>query len=99
MTTPRRENVPGYSASCRDSCNWEEAARALRVRPFYEGPDCPVQSFAGNAGARSGQRQRAVQRLLSGPQLNAARHADIACTPRRSRHLRWRRPSFHGRTQ
>jgi len=39
MTAPRRENIPGYSANCRDSCNWEEAARQLRVRPFYDGPD------------------------------------------------------------
>ena len=39
MTAPRRENIPGYSANCRDSCNWEEAARALRVSPFYDGPD------------------------------------------------------------
>ena len=38
MTAPRRENIPGYSANCRDSCNWEEAARALRVSPFYDGP-------------------------------------------------------------
>ena len=39
MSAPRRENIPGYSANCRDSCNWEEAARALRVSPFYDGPD------------------------------------------------------------
>ena len=38
MTAPRRENIPGYSANCRDSCNWEEAARQLRVRRSMTGP-------------------------------------------------------------
>jgi hypothetical protein len=31
--------LPGYSTSRPDMSNWKEAARTLRVRPFYEGPD------------------------------------------------------------
>ena len=37
--TYRREDIPGYSTSRPDMSNWKEAARTLRVRPFYEGPD------------------------------------------------------------
>jgi hypothetical protein len=37
--TFRREDIPGYSTSRPDMSNWKEAAAALRVRPFYEGPD------------------------------------------------------------
>ena len=36
--TFRREDIPGDSTSRPDMSNWKEAARALRVRPFYEGP-------------------------------------------------------------
>ncbi len=36
--TFRREDIPGYSTSRPDMSNWKEAAAALRVRPFYEGP-------------------------------------------------------------
>jgi hypothetical protein len=36
--TFHREDIPGYSTSRPDMSNWKEAARALRVRPFYEGP-------------------------------------------------------------
>jgi hypothetical protein len=37
--TPRRENIPGSAPGLPDFANWEEAARALRVEPFYAGPD------------------------------------------------------------
>ena len=37
--TYRREDIPGYSTSRPDMSNWKLAAAALRVRPFYEGPD------------------------------------------------------------
>jgi hypothetical protein len=37
--TLRREDIPGYSTNWPDMSNWELAARALRVKPFYEGPD------------------------------------------------------------
>ena len=40
MSIPRPEDVPGYSKGCRDMTKFEEAARALRVSPFYHGPDC-----------------------------------------------------------
>ena len=40
MSIPRPEDVPGYSKGCRDMTKFEEAARALRVSPFYRGPDC-----------------------------------------------------------
>ena len=36
--TPRREDIPGISPDLPDEANWQEAARALRVRPFYTGP-------------------------------------------------------------
>jgi hypothetical protein len=35
----RREDVPGYAACRPDLADFEEAARALRVSPFYDGPD------------------------------------------------------------
>ena len=65
MSIPRPEDVPGYSKNCRDMTRFEEAARALRVSPFYHGPDC----VPGNSGSRSGPRQHAVQRLLSGARV------------------------------
>ena len=34
-----KTDVPGYSTSNPDLTDFAEAARALRVRPFYEGPD------------------------------------------------------------
>ena len=40
MSIPRPEDVLGYSKNCRDMTKFEEAARALRVSPFYHGPDC-----------------------------------------------------------
>jgi hypothetical protein len=36
---PRRENIPGIAVGLPDLSDWREAARALRVRPFYSGPD------------------------------------------------------------
>ena len=36
---PRREDVPGISPDLPDMSNWKQAAEALHVRPFYEGPD------------------------------------------------------------
>ena len=49
-----KTDVPGYSTSNPDLADFAEAARALRVRPFYEGPELrAVQSFAGNAVSRS----------------------------------------------
>jgi hypothetical protein len=37
-TLPRRESIPGIAAGLPDFANWKEAARALRVEPFYAGP-------------------------------------------------------------
>jgi hypothetical protein len=36
---PRKTDVPGYSTSNPDLADFAEAARALKVSPFYEGPD------------------------------------------------------------
>jgi hypothetical protein len=36
---PRREDIPGLAAALPDFSNWREAMRALRVEPFYDGPD------------------------------------------------------------
>jgi hypothetical protein len=36
---PRKTDVPGYSAGNPDLADFEEAARALKVSPYYEGPD------------------------------------------------------------
>lgn len=36
--TPRREDIPGIALSLPDFSDWREAARALKVRPFYTGP-------------------------------------------------------------
>jgi hypothetical protein len=37
-TIPRRENIPGIAPGLPDFADWREAARALRVAPFYTGP-------------------------------------------------------------
>jgi hypothetical protein len=37
-TIPRRESIPGIAPGLPDFANWKEAARALRVEPFYAGP-------------------------------------------------------------
>jgi hypothetical protein len=34
---PRREDIPGIALRLPDLANWKEAARALKVRPFYTG--------------------------------------------------------------
>src|SRR5262249_43980292 len=38
-TMPRRENIPGIAAGLPDFADWREAARALRVSPFFTGPN------------------------------------------------------------
>jgi hypothetical protein len=38
-TTPRREDIPGITPDLPDLSDWKEAARALKIRPFFEGPD------------------------------------------------------------
>jgi hypothetical protein len=35
----KKTDVPGYSAGNPDLSDFAEAARALKVRPSYEGPD------------------------------------------------------------
>jgi hypothetical protein len=35
---PRREDVPGIAAGLPDFADFREAARALKVRPFFAGP-------------------------------------------------------------
>jgi hypothetical protein len=35
---PRREQIPGIALGLPDLADWKEAARALKVRPFYTGP-------------------------------------------------------------
>ena len=37
--TPRRESIPGIAPDLPDFANWVEAARVLKVAPFYSGPD------------------------------------------------------------
>src|SRR5262245_3503431 len=36
---PRREDIPGIAAGLPDFADWKQAARALKVSPFYTGPD------------------------------------------------------------
>lgn len=36
---PRREDIPGIALGLPDFADWREAARALKVRPFYTGSD------------------------------------------------------------
>jgi hypothetical protein len=36
---PEKTDIPGYSASVPDMADWTLAAKALKVRPFYTGPD------------------------------------------------------------
>jgi hypothetical protein len=36
---PRREDIPGIAAALPDFADWKQAARALKVSPFYTGPD------------------------------------------------------------
>jgi hypothetical protein len=38
-TMPRRENIPGIAVDLPDFADWRQAARALRVSPFFTGPD------------------------------------------------------------
>jgi hypothetical protein len=35
---PRRESIPGIAPGLSDFADWKQAARALRVKPFYTGP-------------------------------------------------------------
>lgn len=37
--TPRKEDIPGYVSGLRDFEPFAKAARAMKVRPFYNGPD------------------------------------------------------------
>ena len=37
--TPRREDIPGIARDLPDISNWREAAKALKIRPFYRGHD------------------------------------------------------------
>jgi hypothetical protein len=36
---PRREDIPGIAAGLPDFADWKQAARALKVSPFYTGAD------------------------------------------------------------
>jgi len=36
---PRREEIHGIEVDLPDISNWKEAARVLRIRPFYTGPN------------------------------------------------------------
>jgi hypothetical protein len=38
-TTPRREDIPGITPELPDLSDWKEAAKVLKIRPFFEGPD------------------------------------------------------------
>jgi hypothetical protein len=35
---PRREDIPGIARDLPDISDWRQAARALKIRPFYAGP-------------------------------------------------------------
>jgi hypothetical protein len=35
---PRRESIPGIAPGLPDFADWKQAARQLRVSPFYTGP-------------------------------------------------------------
>jgi hypothetical protein len=37
-TMPRREDIPGIARDLPDISDWREAARVLKIRPFYQGP-------------------------------------------------------------
>jgi hypothetical protein len=37
-TTPRREDMSGIVRDLPDISDWREAARVLKIRPFYDGP-------------------------------------------------------------
>jgi hypothetical protein len=37
--TPRRDDIRGIARDLPDISNWREAARALKIRPFYRGDD------------------------------------------------------------
>jgi hypothetical protein len=37
-TTPRREDISGIVRDLPDISDWREAARVLKIRPFYQGP-------------------------------------------------------------
>ena len=37
-TMPRREDIPGLTRELPDISDWREAARVLKIRPFYTGP-------------------------------------------------------------
>jgi hypothetical protein len=37
-TMPRRENIQGITVELPDISDWREAARVLKIRPFYKGP-------------------------------------------------------------
>jgi hypothetical protein len=38
-TMPRREAIPGIAPDLPDISNWKRAAEALKIRPFYTGPN------------------------------------------------------------
>jgi hypothetical protein len=37
--TPRREDIRGIAVDIPDLSDWKLAAKALKIRPFYTGPD------------------------------------------------------------
>jgi hypothetical protein len=37
-TMPRREDIQGIVRDLPDISDWREAARVLKIRPFYQGP-------------------------------------------------------------
>jgi hypothetical protein len=57
------EELPRHD-EIRGSCS-----RVAREPVLPRSRSCPVQSFEGNSGSRSGPRQHAVQRLLSGARV------------------------------
>jgi hypothetical protein len=36
---PRREDIRGIVVDLPDLSDWKEAAKALKIKPFYSGPD------------------------------------------------------------
>jgi hypothetical protein len=37
-TTPRREDIAGIALDLPDLSDWRQAARVLKIKPFYQGP-------------------------------------------------------------
>ena len=79
MIIRRPEDVPGYSKNCRDMTKFEEAARALRVSPFYHGSDCVPLSRLRRRVCTNRITARASAATTVGSSGSRRRPASISC--------------------